>query len=79
MEALPLLLYILLSAIYSYYDANFPLWCLVANEQKLGCIIHKYINIISDHTTEFNGSQYQYITLSTLQFHYGLNTAGHKK
>lgn len=79
MEALPLLLYILLSAIYSYYDANFPLWCLVANEQKLGCIIHKYINIISDHTTEFNGSQYRYITLSTLQFHYGLNTAGHKK
>ena len=70
---------ILLFTIYSYYDANFPLWCLVANEQKLGCMIHKYINIISYHTTGFNGSQYQYIIFSTLQFHYGLNTTGRKK
>ena len=42
-------------------------------------MIHKYINIISYHTTGFNGSQYQYIIFSTLQFHYGLNTAGRKK
>lgn len=73
------ILCILLFTIYSYYDANFSLWCLVANEQKLGCMIHKYINIISYHTTGSNGSQYQYIIFSILQFHYGLNTAGHKK
>ena len=73
------ILCILLFTIYSYYDANFPLWCIVANEQKLGCMIHKYINIIGYHTTGFNGSQYQYIIFSTLQFHYGLNTAGRKK
>lgn len=60
-------------------SANFPRWCLDANEPKLECIIQTYIKSISYHTTGFNGSQYLYIILSTLHFHYGLNSAGHKK
>lgn len=58
-----------------HYTANFPSTCSTSK----GNTDQKKNLSISYHSAILNGSQYLYIMLSTLQYHYRLNSSGCKK